>query len=265
MKRFFLIGSVLALAAISIFSLYISDAEAEISPKPQPFILDSKIIDKIDLGLHNAASDMIWISTIQYFGDNTRKEYPKLLDYLSTVVSLDPLFSRAYSFGLLNLPGEGNIDQAIFLGQTGLDRSVTDWEVPYYLATTYHIFKRDQQAAAKYLQIAADTKGAPSNISYIAANYGSSGDDRNKTILIWQGIYENSNDLDAKDKAEKYLSHFLIMNILDDAAIKYFGKTGNFPKTPDELLFLNILREIPSDPLGFKFIFNEKGQAVLSE
>ncbi len=217
----------------------------------------------VDLGLDNVAADLCWLSMIQYYGDNKRTDFPKLFDYLSLTTNLDQKFSYAYTFAALNLPVQNQADQAIILAQRGFAGNDYNWELPYYLGTTYHLYKDDSVNAAKYLALAADTAGAPENIKYIAANYGTSTDKIDQTILLWQGIYETTKELQAQDKAGKYLEHLLIVKLLNNSSQEYFAKINKYPKEPSDLVSAGILNSIPPDPLGFSFNFDENGRIIL--
>ena len=208
-----------------VFLQFSSDKEKLKVEAQQPIILNAKLIQSFDLGLHNAAADFAWLSTIQYYGDPNYKNYTKLKDYLDLTVTLDPNFVYTYAFGTLILPSLKQTDDAIDLAQRGISSvipaktgilNVNDaWQIPYYLGTTYHIYKDDAKNAAKYLDMASKTPGAPDNIKIISANYGSRDDKRQQTIDIWTGIYETTNDPTDKDQADSYITHFEILNLID--------------------------------------------------
>jgi len=258
-----------------------SDKEKLKVEAQQPIILDAKLIQTFDLGLHNAAADFVWLSTIQYYGDPNYENYDKLKDYLELTVTLDPNFVYPYSFGTLVLPSLKQTDEAINLAQRGIDSIITTpssvipakagilnvpdaWQIPFYLGTTYHIYKDDAKNAAKYLDIASRTPGAPENIKIIAANYGSRDDKRQQTIDIWTGINETTNDSTVKNQAQEYITHFEILNLLDKAVIEYQTKFNKLPSTLDDLITGQILIGIPPDPLGTTFTITKTGQ-VLSQ
>lgn len=251
-----------------------SDKEKLKVEAQQPIILDAKLIQTFDLGLHNAAADLSWLSAIQYYGDPNYKNYDKLKDYLELTVTLDPNFVYPYSFGTLVLPSLKQTDEAINLAQRGIDSTITNeakylsspdaWQIPFYLGTTYHIYKDDAKNAAKYLDIASRTPGAPENIKIIAANYGSRDDKRQQTIDIWTGIYETTNDSTVKNQAQAYITHFEIINLLDKAVAEYQTKFNKLPSTLDDLIAGQILIGIPPDPLSTTFTITKTGQ-VLSQ
>lgn len=262
MKKIFLTIIFLLLFGMVFTSQYFFDEIKAKAPITEPIVLNSSVMKVIDLGMNNVASDMAWLSSIQYFGGKHTNIAPKLADYLFLATELDPKFSYPYAFGVLILPSVHETDKGIELAKKGIAEAVPDWRIPYYLATTYHINLKDYKNAAYYFDIAANTAGAPEGIKKIAARYGSTATSRDQTILIWQGIYESSNDEVVKERAKNYILHYQLMTFLESEALQYKAKFGRFPTTPEEMV-PNIIKEIPTDPLGFQFEFNDKGNVVL--
>ncbi len=249
LKIFFL----LILFAGVIFSQLFFDDEKSKAKYFEPNVMAADNIRVIDLGLHNAASDLMWLAAIQYLGGAGTKDAPKLGDYMFVSAELDPKFSYPYAFGVLMMPMFGATDRAIELAKIGLEKSDPDWRIPYYLATTYHSEKDDPVNAAKYFDIATNTKGAPENIKWVAANYGSRADKRERTKNIWIGIMESTNDEVVRERAKNYVYHFEIMDLLENAAKIFFNKYQKYPDNVEALVSANILRAIPPDPFGFSF------------
>ncbi|MEI6498922.1 MAG: hypothetical protein WCO23_03090 [bacterium] len=255
-----------------VFLQFSSDREKLKVEAQQPIILDASLIRSFDLGLHNAAADFAWLSSIQYYGNPDYSNYSKLKDYLDLTVTLDPQFVYPYSLGTLLLSSLKQTDKAIGLAQRGIDSILSSqsdktpnpdaWQIPYYLGTVYHIYKDDPANAAKYLDLASETPGAPENIKIIAANYGSRQDKRQQTIDIWTGIYETTKDQSVKDRAEAYITHFEILNFLDKSVSEYQAKFSHMPASLDDLITGQILIGIPPDPLGTTFSLTETGQVI---
>jgi len=263
MKKFLALFIFIVVFGIIIASQLIFDQNRAKTARAESFIPNAKIVKLVDLGLHNAASDIFWTMAVQYYGDSRQKDYKKLYQYLNLITDLAPHNPQPYAFGILNLPDLGMTDEAIDLAKKGLSKSKPDWEIPYYLAAVYHIYKNDPENAHRYFDLAANTENAPDNIKYVAANYGSSKDKRAQSMLIWQGIYENATDLNTKERSKNYLDHLFILDLLDEASARYQLKYNKTPRIPDDLVKDKILRELPPDPLGFQFEFDPLGKAKI--
>lgn len=262
MKKLYLTFVFLAVIAGIVVSQYFFDQnKAKIDPI-EPLVLRSEVVKAADLGLHNAAADVAWLASIQYFGGRSKTNYVKLPEYLNLSANLDPKFSYPYAFGVLILPSINKTDQGIDLAKKGIKEAEPEWRIPYYLATTYHINKNDTKDAAYYFDLAANTKGAPDNVRKIAAGYGSRSDLRSQTEQIWEGIYESTDDEVIKERAKNYIIHFELLSFLEQAAQKYQTINGRLPAAATDLV-PSVLKEIPADPFGFQYKFDETGRAVV--
>lgn len=251
------------LAALLIFSQYLFDSGKAKAGFADPVIPRAEIVRYIDLGLHNAAADLAWLGTIQYYGGRVTPRYDSLDDYFILSTKLDPHFVHPYTFGTLILPTIGQLDYGLALAKEGIKNNPDDWKIPYYLASASHIYLNDRVSAAQYFDIAAGKKDSPEGIKKLAASYGANGSVRSKTIAIWEQIYNETNDEIAKERARNNIIHMEIMTLLDAAAAKYKDSQGSYPKVPDELVAAKILKMIPADPLGFTYQFDSGGKAVI--
>jgi tetratricopeptide (TPR) repeat protein len=238
----------LLLAGAALLQYYLDKEKIHRQPVPS-VIIPAQAIRTGDLGLHSAASTIMWIYTIQRMADYS-KDLPEMI---KTINDIDPRFSYPYAFSTLVLPPMGFIDQAIEIGIRGINEADPDWRIPYYLATTYHIFLKDRKNAAYYFNIAANTPEAPENIKSISARYGSTADHRGQTKQIWISIYETSNDEVVMERAKNNIIHLEIIEALEKAITIYRQRYGYYPKDINDLVTKKILRDIPESPLGVKF------------
>lgn len=261
MKRFFSYITFLVLFASVTGVQYFSDLDRKKIPYTEPLVFQPEIVRAADMGLHNAASDLMWLTAIQYLGGGETNSYEKLDDYLLLSTELDPKFAYPYAFGALLLPAFGQVDKGIEIALKGIDNNIPDYRIPYYLASTYWLEKDDPINAAKYFDIAAHTPGAPDGIKKVAANFGSRGDKRAKTIAIWEGIYTTTKDEVVKERAQNYLIHLELLTLLDEASLQYYKINKKYPTTPQDLVDARILRAVPPDPFGFEYTFDTEGKA----
>jgi len=258
--------SIIILIAIIVTSQYLYDREGQVfkaSADYQPLVGNTTTYDNFNLGLQPALADYFWLSAIQYYGGwRDDHNYSKLADYLKLSTSLDKKFSYPYAFAALILPGEG-IPEGYTIAEKGVEQNLNDWQIPYFLATSYHLTANDKTKAAKYFDLAANTPGAPVNLKFISAAYNSAPDNRQTAEAIWQTVYNNSKDDTATQTAGKYLAHYQLMDFYDQASASYQQKNGSWPKTPDDLVTAGMLKSKPADPFGFDFKYNELGKVVL--
>jgi hypothetical protein len=236
------------LAGIALTQYQFDNKKLERPPIPLS-IIPAGAIKLVDLGLHSAASAMMWLYSIQRLSDNIEK----LPEMIKAVNNIDPKFSYPYAFSALILPSLGYKEEAVDIARRGVVEADPDWRIPYYLATTYHIFFEDRENAAFYFDVAANTPGAPEQIRTISARYGSAQTALEQTKQIWITIYETSDDEIVIEKAKNYIIHLEIVEALEKAISLYRKKYGSYPPTIESLVTGKILKEIPPSPLGVKF------------
>lgn len=255
------IGSffVLCMAVVaSQFAYDISRAQFAIQTQPPA----AAIIKFFDLGLHSAMASLFWL--------DVRTELPFLrqgpehfLSGLKLVNDLDPRWSTPYAFSVLVLPNvltyEGRVAAALAVGERGLADADPNWQIPFYMGTTYHLELGDYKNAAKYLDLAAATPGIPDIIRRFAINYGIHPDSLENTKAVWKIIYETSEDSTVRDRAAAHVAHLEILEYLNAAVQEFYRQNGRYPADLEEVIRAGLLPKIPEDPFGFKFKIYDKG------
>lgn len=197
---FFLFAGI-ALAQYEYDRVRPSQPEIPLSPLP------SSVLRSLDLGLHSTLASFLWLKVIQDVG-TWLGEFDRVDRDIRLINDVDPKFSYPYAFAVILLPELGHIDAAIEIGKRGIENVPNDWQIPYYLAADYHIYKKDRKNAAYYFDVAARAPDAPERIAHVAKTYGTGNDTLQEMILIWEGIYETSRDEITKERARQYLLYF---------------------------------------------------------
>lgn len=223
--------------------------------EPQPLSGDSA--KSASLGQSQFMANIYWLELIQYYGGGEPNgRYRKLPDLYNSITDLDPKFVLAYQNGLLILPGEGFVNEAIALGKKGEESLPNSWEIPYYLGLDYHIYKKDYVSAAIEFTKAAKLPGAPANTAYFAALYYSQTDQRQVSYQLFKSLAETETDPYLKDRAEKYAEQLAITFNLEDIIAKFKQKYQHFPTSLQELVDKKIITAVPVSPLGFTFNYD---------
>ena len=229
--------------------------------EPQP--ISPQLAKLTSFGHTEFLADYYWLTFIQYYGGGTPNgKYRKLFELFDIVTTLSPKFLSAYQTGLIILPGEGFVDEAILLGKRGQDKLPDSWEVPYYTGLVYHIYKKDYEMAAKEFEKAALKPGAPDITKYFAGIYYREADQRQVAYQIFQTVYQTSTDEYVRGRAEKQLVNLEMIFFLEDSAKKYFDRFNRFPSDLNQLLIAGIIKEIPISPLGVSFQINPETGTV---
>ena len=223
--------------------------------EPQPLSSDGARL--ASFGATEFMADLYWLQLIQYYGGgNPYGKYRKLAELFTTVTDLSPSFKQAYITGLVILPGEGFIDEAIVLGETGQKNLPDSWEMPYYTGLVHHIYKKDYATAGEKFTLAAELPGAPPITKLFAGIYFKEANQRKTAFLIFQTLIETSEDEFVIERAIKHLSHLSGLFTLEDAVSKYQTDFGKLPKNLPELVTAKILDKIPVSPFGVNYLYD---------
>jgi len=244
------------LGLIISFQYYYDKLETR-RPIIPPTIIPAQILRLTNLGLDSATGVILWIQAIQKMTDVPIIILPKLIRNINDI---DPKFSYPYAFAALLLPGAGFPDEAVEIARIGIEKNHADWRIPYYLATTYHIFLKDRQSAAFYFDLASITPGAPENIKTIAVRYGARKNPRDQTKEIWTSIYGTTGDDIIKERARDYVIQIEILEFLERAIRIHKEKYGFYPKNTDDLITRKIIKEIPPSPFEVEYHIQTDGQ-----
>ena len=230
--------------------------------EPQP--LSSDAAKMAAFGANEFVADVYWLELIQYYGGgDPYGKYRKLAEMFNTVTDLSPKFLEAYQTGLIILPGEGFVDQAIQLGEKGQQNIPDSWEMPYYEGLVYHIYKKDYVSAAHQFELAAAKPGAPANAKYFAAIYYKQADQRETAYEIFKMVRDTTKEDYIRERAQKYVTHLEIIFFLEKAVSMYKDKYGSYPSSLDKLVSGKIVTGIPDSPLNIRFGIDSKSGAIL--
>ena len=263
----FLVAAFLVAAIAETQFLY--DATKPPSEAALPASITPETVRMLDMGFHATVTSFLWVNAMPEVLDlfRDRTEYLADVDYLTQV---DPRLGYPYAFSVLILPfvpssthymtGE---QDALRIGNEGLQNSDPDWRISYYLATNYYLELHDMKTALLYFDISARTPGVPYYAQRFAENFGNEQKDRDRTIALWESIRDTTNDPGTKERAQAYIDHLDIFNYLEAAAAQYKSAYGAFPTNLNQLIQKGIIPSIPEDPFGYTFIINKDGTVTL--
>ncbi len=248
--------------------LQLSYDTQKIKTPTRSFSIPPLLARSLDLGLHSAFASFLWLDTRTEV-PMIRNGFEKFYQDFNLITSLDAKFSTPYAYSVLVLPSairfKDRNDAAIAIGERGIRDADPDWRIPFYLAVIYHIEKKDRGNAAKYFDTAGHTPGAPFEIRRFSLNYTLSPNVREQTKQIWIAIYQSTKDEATKERAKNYIIRIEMFDYLEAAAKVYKQKYGFFPETPNDLVAKKIIAEVPPDPFGFQFVFNDRGMVNVKQ
>jgi hypothetical protein len=136
------------------------------------FLPNSSSVRLVSLGYHQLLADILWFSTINYFGKHqaTDGNLPWLYALCDTITTLDPRALHVYEFGATMLSWEvGQPAMARQLLTKAIDHNGNEWRLYYLRGFTTYFFLKNPQGAKDDLKKAASFPGVHPTIIRLAA------------------------------------------------------------------------------------------------
>jgi len=218
------------------------------------------------LSYDSELADLLWIKALTYFGDQytTGHDYTWLYHMLDTVTTLDPYYQDPYEFGGIVLANEvGDVKKSILLLNKGMKyvprKHPRYWYLPFFLGFDYWYFQKDYKKGAKYLEIAARFPQAPSYLPLLAARMYADASSAEMALPFLDEMIRSAKNPQRKSQLEKRRKEVLVnlhLDRLEKAITQYEKKFGGPPETLNELVVKGILKHIPEEPFGGKYIYD---------
>jgi tetratricopeptide (TPR) repeat protein len=228
--------------------------QQQIPPLEPPSTLALRLTS---VGYTRAATDSVWLATIQYFGGgNPNERYSSLPALIQTVVELDPDFEYPYLFGGLVLPWQGDAPAALALLDAGQARFPQNALLPYYAGAIARLNLQDNQRAAAYFQRAARLPGAPPAAALLAGVSLTEGDDRQVALAWWEGVIASTDNEQIRERATIWRDHLQLVLTLEELVAVTNQSSGQPIKQLSDLVSRGILTKEPVSPLGATLTLN---------
>lgn len=218
---------------------------------------DGKIVRVLSLGFERLVSDLFWIRTASYVGDEvaSKAEWPSAERLANLVVDIDPHFDSAYVVMASVLNGlRKDPDAAIRLLEKGSQVS-SYWRIHFLLGFQYFMEKQDYERGAHCLERAL-ALGGPQYLQFLVTRLYSSAGDATTAMQFIALRLQNEENAEVRAKLEQRLSDIWITRDIDaiNAAIeKYVSMNKRDPKDVRSLVDAKLLLALPRDPKGGEY------------
>lgn len=235
----------------------------------------AKLMKTMSLEYAPLMADFYWTRVVQFYGNkhvrgdaNLEQLWP-LLDITTT---LDPNLIPAYRFGGIFLSqrppgGAGRPDLAVQLIERGIKANPDYWRLYEDLGFIYYFDLKDYQKASEAFLEGSKNPKALIWMKIMAAKIAAEGESYETSFFLWNDIYTTTTDKQIKQNAK---THLLLLRVredckkLDQLADEYEKRFGRHPKRVSELNQAGLMQAEAVDPLGYAYIFDDKGKAALN-
>ncbi len=172
------------------------------------YLPSGKFARQVALDYRQIAADLVWLSTIQYYGDYRQDNHglAYFKGMIDIVTTLDPHFIFAYVFGALVVSEDiGNLQIGVDILKAGMVENPRSWRLPFEIGFLYYVGSADHETAGRYLTLASKMPGAPEHTRRFAAFAYSRGGGEHSAIRLWEEYMEYTDDPLLRELAEHYI------------------------------------------------------------
>lgn len=248
------------------------DQQKAATPKLQRFMYlpHGQYLRVAALGYEQVMADLLWIQTIQAMGERTVSEEAGHWIYhaLEVITDLDPAFVHVYEAGGIALATlVTHIDESNRILEKGMRYNPTVWQLPFYLGFNYYFEFHDDQKAADYIARASRLPGAPAYLAPLAARLYVSARDPQDAVDFLAQVYVQTTDENIKKILEQRLKELVVerdLQLLEETIGRYRTLYRRAPQRLDDLVGPSLLRALPREPFGGRYLYDPQTQSVRS-
>jgi hypothetical protein len=220
------------------------------------YLPQGRILRIASLGHRKMLADLVWLRTIQYYGEQklSGRNYDEAERLFEVIYDLDGDFHGATRFGALILSQDANNPEAAL---KLLRRAQADhpdaWEYVFDEAFVLQTILRDYEAAGNAYRRVSTMPGAPEVAARLAGlSFARLGDRVTAREVWWSILSEADNEL-MKQVAERNLMNLDLEDMQDRltaAARRFRDDTGRVPSDWSELARAGLVDVPAADPFG---------------
>jgi hypothetical protein len=215
------------------------------------------------------AAEIYVVRVLFYFGElfevNRRQaavtpEYFNMYRTLENSVLLDPYNMDAYYFSQAAFTWElGRIQEVNGMLKYGMKYRTWDFQLPFFIGFNSAYFLKDFNAAAVYMQRAAELSGNPL-FTTLTARYFYEAGETDLGILFLDRMARGARDPKMKRVYELRMRALKAVKLLNAAKEHFRARNGRMPNDLRELVTAGLVEQIPDDPYGGRFYLDREGK-----
>jgi len=222
------------------------------------------------LGYQHVVADLLWIQVIQAMGERQVTEDAGHWIYraVDVITTLDPKFVRVYEVGGIALATlVVHIDESNRILEKGIQHNPEVWTLPYLLGFNYYFELHDDAQAADYIAKASRLPKAPEYLASFATRLYVSAREPQVAIDFLAQMYEQTSDENIKRILERRLKEVVVerdLQLLEETISRYRERYKRAPERLEDLVGPGLLRSLPREPFGGRYLYDPQTQAVRS-
>ena len=266
--------SLLVLLALSCYTLQVHIDTRIYHPlrtEDLKYLPSGKFLKGAALAYDELLADILWIKSLAYFGGHyiTDKQYDWLHHILEITTTLDPYFEDPYEFGgVVFSQVMADVENSTALLKKGIENVPKDhpryWYLYFFTAFNYMYFQHDYATAARYLEQAAHLPGSPAYLPLLVARLYANADNPEVAISFLKEMLRSTKSPELQERLARRIKEVVVerdLRILEKVRDRFLNQHNQYPKNINELVTAGLLINIPAEPFGGAYYFDQDHKA----
>lgn len=227
------------------------------------YIPSGKFLKFATFGFPDAAADLIYIWSIQYYGTPTIDDRFTHLEHIYGIIGdLDPLYSDPVEVGaMIAVEDAHDPKMALRVLDAGMAKNPANWVLPFNAGHVAMMYLKDFDLAEKYFTRCMAISGSPDFVPRLRANAIFRKGDVKTAWDTWLDIYNTARDERTRKIASNHLYNIkqtIDTGRLSEAVGRYKEKYGRLPESLDRLAAAGLIEAIPKDLDGKDYLYDPR-------
>lgn len=220
---------------------------------------------ELSFGFRNFLADIAWLKAVQVAGSRriSPADYDRLEVLLKMVANLDPRFDVPYILGAMILgDSPTHVHAALEELKRGEAYHPNNWRFPFYIGYIEYFSLGDPVAGGNALREAARIPGSPPYLPLLASRMLTEGREPGTALALLRGILQQETDPARVRVLEARIRDVIVerdIEGLEKAVSTYRQRAGAFPDTLRDLVRAHLIRRIPKEPNGGRYVLSPDG------
>jgi tetratricopeptide (TPR) repeat protein len=187
-----------------------------------------------------------------------------MFKHIENAVKIDPYNMDAYYFSQAAFTWEvGHAKDVNKVLDYGMKYRTWDYWLPFYAGFNAAYFLKDYEAAAKYMQIAAELSKS-TLYTQLAARYFHEAGNAGLGLMFLETMAKGAKEENIKRAYQLRIEAFKAVRQIEDTVSGFSAQYERLPETLAVLIDAGMLSKIPKDPYGGEFYLDETGKVRTS-